>query len=131
MSIKMKIFKDGIFADIVSHANLLSQNKSLVEIFLLSSSLGSNIPLVQLNNDIREYFCENKIDWKIKNLSSTVNIGAEKTHCYIIKFNTNANGNVADDLIYKLACYLGLKYKCVQCAYHYRDKERKISLHYD
>tara|TARA_Y100001960_G_scaffold312389_1_gene374016 strand:+ start:48 stop:431 length:384 start_codon:yes stop_codon:yes gene_type:complete len=127
----MKIFKDGIFANIASHTSLFSQNKSLVEIFLLSSSLGANIPLVQLNNDIREYCCENKVDWSIKNLSSTVNIGKENTHCYVIKFNTGISSNVADDLIYKLACHLGLKYKCVQCAYHYRDKERKISLHYD
>ena len=136
----MKIFKDGIFASIASHASLFSliKNKSLVEIFLWSSSLGNNIPLVQFNDDIREFCCDEKypnlhfkIDWNIKNLSSTINTSTKNTHSYVIRFNINIDDDVADDLIYMLTCFLGLKYRCVRCAYHYGDKEREILLHYD
>ena len=135
MKISNEILSEEIFS---RNIHLLKINKSkfdqsLVNIILTLNerSTDSIIPTVQVNNDIRKYICSLDKRIEITGLSCG-HQGIENQKCFYIQFNlvVNKNKGSDDDLIYKLACYLGLKYKCQWCSYILQGKIRNIELHY-
>ena len=134
MKIKSDIPSDVIFTRVINDLIIKDScaDASYVCIILTFSSHSdkSLLPTVRVNNDIREYLCNAPTLGYVGNLScSHQNISNPDT--YYIKFNLNkVADNAVDELVYKLTCNIGLKYKCAWCSYIRKRKIKKIQLHY-
>ncbi len=112
-------------------------DKSLVNITLTVSKDNNYqfISTTQINDDIRNYIYLFDKRIEIEQLSCS-HQGIENQNCFYIQFNFRKfnlspnNDNLNDSFIYKLACYIGLKYKCQRCSYIFHGKIRNIQLHY-
>ena len=108
-------------------------DKSLVNITLTVSKDNNYqfISTTQINDDIRNYIYLFDKRIKIEQLSCS-HQGIENQNCFYIQFNFGKS-NLSpdnDNFIYKLVCYIGLKYKCQWCSYIFHGKIRNIQLHY-
>ena len=134
MKIKSEISSDVIFTRVINDLIIKDScaDASYVCIILTFSSHSdkSLLPTVKVNNDIREYLCNAPTQGYVGNLScSHQNISNPDT--YYIKFNLNkVADNAVDELVYKLTCNIGLKYKCAWCSYIHKGIVKKIQLHY-
>ena len=134
MKIKSAVLLDGIFTRVINDLIIKDSctDTSYVCIILTFSSHSdkSLIPTVKVNNDIREYLCNAPTKGYVRNLSCS-HQGINNPNTYYIKFNlNNVNDNGIDELIYKLTCKIGLKYKCSWCSYVRDGVIRNIQLHY-
>jgi len=133
----MKVFRSNsneIFSEVINASILKDSNldDSFVCIILTlsNSSEKSFMPTVQINNDIRDFLCLSPTKGYIKNLSCS-HQSIETSNGYYIKFNLkNISDDIKDELIYKLSCSIGLKYRCAWCRYIYHGVIRNIQLHY-
>jgi len=134
MKIKSDIPSDVIFTRVINDLIIKDScaDASYVCIILTFSSHSdkSLLPTVRVNNDIREYLCNAPTQGYVGNLScSHQNISNPDT--YYIKFNLNrVKDSSVDELVYKLTCNIGLKYKCAWCSYIHKGIVKKIQLHY-
>lgn len=134
MKIKSDIPSDVIFTRVINDLIIKDScaDTSYVCIILTFSSHSdkSLLPTVKVNNDIREYLCNAPTQGYVGNLScSHQNISNPDT--YYIKFNLNkVEDSDVDQLVYKLTCNIGLKYKCAWCSYIHKGIVKKIQLHY-
>ena len=133
----MKVFRSNsndIFSKVINESILKDSNLDgsfvCIILTLSNSSEKSFMPTVQMNNDIRDFLCLSPTKGYIKNLSCS-HQSIETSNDYYIKFNLeNISDDIKDELIYKLSCSLGLKYKCAWCRYIYHGVIRNIQLHY-
>ena len=133
----MKVFRSNsndIFSKVINESILKDSNLDgsfvCIILTLSNSSEKSFMPTVQMNNDIRDFLCLSPTKGYIKNLSCS-HQSIETSNDYYIKFNLeNISDDIKDELIYKLSCSLGLKYKCAWCRYIYHGVVRNIQLHY-
>ena len=134
MKIKSGIPSDVVFTRVINDLIIKDScaDTSYVCIILTFSSHSdkSLLPTVKVNNDIREYLCHAPTKGYVGNLScSHQNINNPDT--YYIKFNLNkVKDSDVDELVYKLTCNIGLKYKCAWCSYIHKGIVKKIQLHY-
>ena len=133
----MKVFRsnsDKIFSEVINESILkdssLDDSFVCIILTLSNSSEKSFMPTVQINNDIRDFLCLSPTKGYIKNLLCS-HQSIETSNDYYIKFNLeNISDDIKDELIYKLSCSLGLKYKCAWSRYIYHGVIRNIQLHY-
>ena len=133
----MKVFRSNsneIFSEVINASILkdssLDDSFVCIILTLSNSSEKSFMPTVQINNDIRDFLCLSPTKGYIKNLSCS-HQSIEASSDYYIKFNLkNISDDIKDELIYKLSCSIGLKYKCAWCRYIYHGVIRNIQLHY-
>ena len=133
----MKVFRsnsDKIFSEIINASILkdssLDDSFVCIILTLSNSSEKSFMPTVQINNDIRDFLCLSPTKGYIKNLSCS-HQSIETSSDYYIKFNLkNISDDIKNELVYKLSCDIGLKYKCAWCRYIYHGVIRNIQLHY-
>ncbi len=133
MKIKSVLTSDDIFTRVINDQIIKNScaDTSYICIILTFSrhSDKSLIPTVKVNNDIREYLCNGPTKGYVGNLSCS-HQGINNPNSYYIKFNLNNVKNNIDELIYKLTCKIGLKYKCSWCSYVRNGIVRNIRLHY-
>ncbi|MBT3697807.1 MAG: hypothetical protein HOG46_05065 [Gammaproteobacteria bacterium] len=133
MEIKSVLTSDDIFTRVINDQIIKNScaDTSYICIILTFSrhSDKSLIPTVKVNNDIREYLCNGPTKGYVGNLSCS-HQGINNPNSYYIKFNLNNVKNNIDELIYKLTCKIGLKYKCSWCSYVRNGIVRNIRLHY-
>ena len=133
MKIKSVLTYDDIFTRVINDQIIKNScaDTSYICIILTFSrhSDKSLIPTVKVNNDIREYLCNGPTKGYVGNLSCS-HQGINNPNSYYIKFNLNNVKNNIDELIYKLTCKIGLKYKCSWCSYVRNGIVRNIRLHY-
>lgn len=133
----MKVFRsnsDKVFSEVINESILkdssLDDSFVCIILTLSNSSEKSFMPTVQINNDIRDFLCLSPTKGYIKNLSCS-HQSIETSSDYYIKFNLkNISDDIKDELVYKLSCGIGLKYKCAWCRYIYHGVIRNIQLHY-
>ena len=133
----MKVFRSNsneIFSEVINASILkdssLDDSFVCIILTLSNSSEKSFMPTVQINNDIRDFLCLSPDKGYIKNLSCS-HQSIETSNDYYIKFNLkNISDDIKNELIYKLSCSMGLKYKCSWCRYIYHGVVRNIQLHY-
>jgi hypothetical protein len=134
MKIKTHAASSSIFAKVINDL-IIKDSKTDKSYVCILLSLSSNsdkslLPTVRVNNDIRQYLCLSPTKGSINNLSCS-NQNIENANHYYIKFNiNNINDSLVDEVLFKLACNLGLKYKCEWCSYIYRGNSKNIQLHY-
>ena len=133
MKIKSGLQSDAIFTRVINDLIIKDScaDTSYVCIILTFSSHSdkSLLPTVKVNNDIREYLCNAPTKGYVGNLPCS-HQGINNPNSYYIKFNLNNVKNNIDELIYKLTCKIGLKYKCSWCSYVRNGIVRNIRLHY-
>ena len=133
MKIKSVLTSDDIFTRVINDQIIKNScaDTSYICIILTFSrhSDKSLIPTVKVNNDIREYLCNGPTKGYVGNLSCS-HQGINNPNSYYIKFNLNNVKNNIDELIYKLTCKIGLKYKCSWCSSVRNGIVRNIRLHY-
>ena len=133
MKIRSVLTSDDIFTRVINDQIIKNScaDTSYICIILTFSrhSDKSLIPTVKVNNDIREYICNGPTKGYVGNLSCS-HQGINNPNSYYIKFNLNNVKNNIDELIYKLTCKIGLKYKCSWCSYVRNGIVRNIRLHY-
>ena len=133
MKIKSGIPSDAVFTRVINDLIIKDScaDTSYVCIILTFSSHSdkSLIPTVRVNNDIREYLCNGPTKGYVGNLSCS-HQGINNSNSYYIKFNLNNIKDNIDELVYKLTCNIGLKYKCSWCSYVRNGIVRNIQLHY-
>ena len=134
MKIKSDIPSDVIFTRVINDLIIKDScaDASYVCIILTFSSHSdkSLLPTVKVNNDIREYLCNAPTQGYVGNLSCS-HQSLSNPDTYYIKFNLNkVVDNAVDELVYKLTCNIGLKYKCAWCSYIHKGIVKKIQLHY-
>ncbi|MBT5406183.1 MAG: hypothetical protein HOA76_03270 [Gammaproteobacteria bacterium] len=133
MKIRSVLTSDDIFTRVINDQIIKNScaDTSYICIILTFSrhSDKSLIPTVKVNNDIREYLCNGPTKGYVGNLSCS-HQGINNPNSYYIKFNLNNVKNNIDELIYKLTCKIGLKYKCSWCSYVRNGIVRNIRLHY-
>ena len=133
----MKVFRsnsDKIFSKVINESILkdssLDDSFVCIILTLSNSSEKSFMPTVQINNDIRDFLCLSPTKGYIKNLSCS-HQSIETSSDYYIKFNLkNISDDIKNELVYKLSCDIGLKYKCAWCRYISHGVIRNIQLHY-
>ena len=133
MKVKSELSSDDIFTRVINDLIIKDScaDTSYVCIILTFSSHSdkSLIPTVRVNNDIREYLCNGPTKGYVGNLSCS-HQGINNSNSYYIKFNLNNIKDNIDELVYKLTCNIGLKYKCSWCSYVRNGIVRNIKLHY-
>ena len=133
MKVKSELSSDDIFTRVINDLIIKDScaDTSYVCIILTFSSHSdkSLIPTVRVNNDIREYLCNGPTKGYVGNLSCS-HQGINNSNSYYIKFNLNNIKDNIDELVYKLTCNIGLKYKCSWCSYVRNGIVRNIQLHY-
>ena len=134
MKIKTHAVSSSIFAkvinDLIIKDSKLDESYVCILLSLSSNSDKSLLPTVRVNNDIREFLCLSPTKGSISNLLCT-HQNIENPDHYYIKFNIkNINNDLVDEILFKLACNLGLKYKCGWCSYIFRGISKDIQLHY-
>ena len=133
MKVKSELSSGDIFTRVINDLIIKDScaDTSYVCIILTFSSHSdkSLIPTVRVNNDIREYLCNGPTKGYVGNLSCS-HQGINNSNSYYIKFNLNNIKDNIDELVYKLTCNIGLKYKCSWCSYVRNGIVRNIQLHY-
>ena len=133
MKVKSELSSGDIFTRVINDLIIKDScaDTSYVCIILTFSSHSdkSLIPTVKVNNDIREYLCNGPTKGYVGNLSCS-HQGINNSNSYYIKFNLNNIKDNVDELVYKLTCNIGLKYKCSWCSYVRNGIVRNIKLHY-
>ena len=133
MKVKSELSSGDIFTRVINDLIIKDScaDTSYVCIILTFSSHSdkSLIPTVKVNNDIREYLCNEPTKGYVGNLSCS-HQGINNSNSYYIKFNLNNIKDNVDELVYKLTCNIGLKYKCSWCSYVRNGIVRNIQLHY-
>ena len=133
MKVKSELSSGDIFTRVINDLIIKDScaDTSYVCIILTFSSHSdkSLIPTVKVNNDIREYLCNGPTKGYVGNLSCS-HQGINNSNSYYIKFNLNNIKDNVDELVYKLTCNIGLKYKCSWCSYVHNGIVRNIKLHY-
>jgi len=133
MKVKSELSSGDIFTRVINDLIIKDScaDTSYVCIILTFSSHSdkSLIPTVKVNNDIREYLCNEPTKGYVGNLSCS-HQGINNSNSYYIKFNLNNIRDNVDELVYKLTCNIGLKYKCSWCSYVRNGIVRNIQLHY-
>ena len=132
MKVKSELSSGDIFTRVINDLIIKDScaDTSYVCIILTFSSHSdkSLIPTVKVNNDIREYLCNEPTKGYVGNLSCS-HQGINNSNSYYIKFNLNNIRDNVDELVYKLTCNIGLKYKCSWCSYVRNGIVRNIQLH--
>ena len=133
MKVKSELSSGDIFTRVINDLIIKDScaDTSYVCIILTFSSHSdkSLIPTVKVNNDIREYLCNEPTKGYVGNLSCS-HQGINNSNSYYIKFNLNNIRDNVDELVYKLTCNIGLKYKGSWCSYVRNGIVRNIQLHY-
>ena len=139
MKIKSGIPSDAIFTRVINDLIIKDScaDTSYVCIILTFSSHSdkSLLPTVKVNNDIREYLCNAPTKGYVGNFVMFTSKYKQPMILTILNLKkiqlllvNKVKDSDVDELVYKLTCNIGLKYKCAWCSYIHKGIVKKIQL---